>query len=99
MRNAPALRQWQAERLRHVRNRLLALVTPISPCGVAPEHKDAVRVYVESWVLPHIEVLMGNVARNGLDDLGDDDSSVNPENWARAYASCRPSGDGATGTP
>lgn len=24
-------------------------------CGVAPEHKEAVRLYVESWILPLLE--------------------------------------------
>jgi hypothetical protein len=80
-----ALANWQQDRINIIRNRLHALTTEVSPCGVDAEHKMAVRLYVESWILPHVEVLAGIVKRNGPDDLGDDDRAVARENWPRAY--------------
>jgi hypothetical protein len=68
------LPQWQFERLKTVQVRLRSLTgEPVGGCAIAPEHKEAVRLYVQTWILPHVDVVLGETERNGLDDLGDGD--------------------------
>lgn len=38
--------------LRLAKKRLDALITEESTCGVEPEHKEAVRLYVQTWITP-----------------------------------------------
>ena len=42
-------------RLKEALRNLEALTTANSSCPVAQEHKDAVRLYVDSWIKPALE--------------------------------------------
>jgi hypothetical protein len=33
-------------------------------CGVAPEHREAVRLYVDSWITPTLEAVLGSMLGN-----------------------------------
>lgn len=70
-----ALAKWQQDRLDAVLFRLDALCAVGSSCAVDDEHKEGVRIYVQSWIIPHMEVLCGIVERGSCDDLGDRDAA------------------------
>ena len=78
----------QRTMLEAVQSRLVALTTSPSPCAVAPEVKDAVRCYVESWILPNLrEVLEAEAEGRPLDRelVRYAQLAVRPEQWAVAY--------------
>ena len=56
----PNLTKGQRVVLEAIHSRLVALVTAESPCAVAPEHKDAVRLYVQMWITPNVKALLGD---------------------------------------
>jgi len=33
-------------------------------CGVAPEHREAVRIYVDTWITPVLESVLGSMLGN-----------------------------------
>lgn len=61
----------QETRLRAVVERLEALITPTDDrCGTDASAREAVAPYIDSWVLPHLRVVLGDVRENGCHDLG-----------------------------
>lgn len=50
-----ALAKWEADTLTVIAERLRSLCSPGKDgagCAVADEHKEAVRLYVQTWILP-----------------------------------------------
>lgn len=52
------LNKSQRAMLEAVETKLQALITRRSPCAVPYEAKEAIRLYVESWVLPNLREVL-----------------------------------------
>ena len=82
----PNLTKAQRAVLEAIHSSLVALVTPESPCGIAPEHKDAVRLYVQSWITPNVTALLGDCTESEWRDVVHYAERVpKPANWRTAY--------------
>lgn len=70
------MEKWRQHRLALVADRLRALSGEDGfshRCAIPDDVKEQVRIYVQSWILPHVLVLGGEIRRNSVDDLGDRD--------------------------
>ena len=71
--------------LEAIHHYLVTLVTAESHCGIAPEHKDAVRRYVQMWITPNVKALLGDcTAGEWRDAVQYAGRFPKPTNWRTA---------------
>jgi hypothetical protein len=79
------LTQSQRAVVEAIHTRLTALITPASPCAIAPEHKEAVRLYVQSWILSDVAALLESTPSEWADTVYYAKQVAKPEAWERVY--------------